>query len=112
MTVLRTPALASPRPDALHPSGIRVAGIRMLPVMGGKYRGGKIAPHRHQASAGQAARQEITQSGNFIFSCNAWKRGKPWRLRSSGSTLRATMLASCCLYARSSQVSAASVSFR
>jgi proline iminopeptidase len=49
MGAVRTPALASPggaqssdiltlRPDGLNPPGIRVAGIRMLPVVGGKYK--------------------------------------------------------------------------
>jgi proline iminopeptidase len=46
---MRSPALADPasagssdlvtgRPDGLNPHGIRVAGIRMLPVAGGKYK--------------------------------------------------------------------------
>jgi proline iminopeptidase len=49
MSTLRTPALASPhsaesadalngRPDGFNPPGIRVAGIRMVPVVGGKYK--------------------------------------------------------------------------
>jgi len=29
---------AGAQPDALNPAGIRVAGIRMIPVMGGKYK--------------------------------------------------------------------------
>ncbi|HSZ07939.1 MAG TPA: proline iminopeptidase-family hydrolase [Steroidobacteraceae bacterium] len=49
MSAMRTPALASSnsaepsdalngRPDGLNPPGIRVAGIRMVPVVGGKYK--------------------------------------------------------------------------
>jgi proline iminopeptidase len=41
MGALRSPGTASAaaaQPDKLNPSGIRVAGIRMLPVAGGKYK--------------------------------------------------------------------------
>ncbi|HEX3367529.1 proline iminopeptidase-family hydrolase [Phenylobacterium sp.] len=31
-------AITTPKPDGLNPVGIRTAGIRMLPVMGGKYK--------------------------------------------------------------------------
>jgi proline iminopeptidase len=48
-SVVRTPAIASPslvqssdiltqHPDGLNPPGIRTAGIRMVPVVGGKYK--------------------------------------------------------------------------
>ncbi len=64
-TTLNSDDILTPKPDGLNPPGIRTAGIRMLPVAGGKY---KVWTKKVGPSTGKATIKVLLLHGGPGFS--------------------------------------------